>query len=265
VTGAGNGIGRAIALQLARAGAKVAIGDVDVAAAEKVAAEIGDHAFAAALDVADPQQFAAFLDQAEQRHGPLTLMVNNAGIDWIGPFDEEPEEVTRREIDVNLFGTIVGSRLALQRMLPRRAGHLVNVASGVGRVPLPGSATYSATKHAIVGLTESLKMEYRGGGVAFSVVLPSQVETDMLAGQGRPRLLDQVTADEVAAGTIEAIRRGRFEAWVPRSQGVTVKLGTLLPRPMREALMRTLGVTRIAGDMDPDARRDYHRRAFGRD
>jgi short-subunit dehydrogenase len=265
VTGAGNGIGRAIALHLAAAGANVALGDVDTAAAGSLARRIGDGAFAAPLDVADPQQFAEFLDDAEQRNGPLTLMVNNAGIDWIGPFDQEPDEVTRREIDVNLYGTIVGSRLALQRMLPRRQGHLVNVASGVGRVPLPGSASYSATKHAIVGLTESLRMEYRGSGVGFTVVLPSQVETDMLAGQGRPKLLDQVTADDVAAAAVDAIQRGRFEAWVPRSQGVTVKLGTLLPRPAREALMRALGVTRIAGDMDPEKRRDYHRRAFGRE
>jgi NAD(P)-dependent dehydrogenase (short-subunit alcohol dehydrogenase family) len=265
VTGGGHGIGRAIALHLAGAGARVAIGDVDVTAAEGVAGEIGDHAFAAGLDVADPQRFAAFLDAAEERHGPLAVMVNNAGIDWIGPFHDEPDDVTRHEIDVNLYGTTLGSKLALARMLPRRNGHLVNIASGVGRVPLPGSATYSATKHGIVGLTESLRMEYRGSGVAFTLVQPSQVETAMIAGQGRPRALPQVTPDDVAAATIRAVQDGRFEVWVPRSQGVSVKLGAVLPRSMRELLMRALGVTRIAGDTDADARRAYHRRAFGRD
>jgi short-subunit dehydrogenase len=74
-------------------------------------------------------------------------MVNNAGIDWMGPFHEEPDEVSRREIEVNLLGTVCGTRLAAQRMLPRRRGHIVNVSSGVGRAPLPGSAVYSATKH----------------------------------------------------------------------------------------------------------------------
>jgi NAD(P)-dependent dehydrogenase (short-subunit alcohol dehydrogenase family) len=265
VTGGGNGIGRAIALHLAAAGARVAVGDVDAAAAEEVAREIGDHAFASALDVADRGQFAAFLDAAEERHGPLDVMVNNAGIDWVGPFHEEPDEVTRREIDVNLYGTTLGSKLALARMLPRREGHLVNVASGVGRVPLPGSATYSATKHGIVGLTESLRMEYRGSGVGFTVVQPSQVETAMIAGQGRPRALPLVTPDDVARAVVDAVRRGRFEVWVPRSQGVSAKLGNVLPRGAREMLMRALGVTRIAGDSDPDARRDYHRGAFGRD
>lgn len=265
VTGAGHGIGRAIARTLAGAGARVAAGDIDADAAERVAAEIGEGAFGVRLDIADPDSFAAFLDAAEQRNGPLTILVNNAGIDWVGPFHEEPDEVTRRELDVNLFGTTVGSKLALRRMLPRRSGHLVNVASGVGRVPLPWSATYSATKHGVVGLTESLRMEYRGSGVAFSVVLPSQVDTAMIEGQPRPRALPVVTAEDVAAAVLDAVLRKRFEVWVPRSQGASVKLMALLPRFARELGMRAVGVTRIAGGADAEARRGYHRRAFGRD
>ena len=265
VTGAGNGIGRAIAIHLASAGAKVAIGDVDVAGAEAVAREIGSGAFAAALDVADREQFAAFLDAAEERHGPLRVMVNNAGIDWVGPFHEEPDDVTRREIEVNLHGTTIGSKLALARMLPRRQGHLVNVASGVGRVPLPGSSTYSATKHGIVGLMESLRLEYRRSGVSFSVVQPAQVETAMIAGQARPRALPLITPDDVGRAVVEAVRSGRFEVWVPRSQGASAKLAAILPRAARDAVLRALGVTRIAGAYDHEARRAYHRSAFGRD
>jgi short-subunit dehydrogenase len=192
-------------------------------------------------------------------------MVNNAGVDWVGPFHEEPDEVTRREIDINLFGTTMGSKLALARMLPRGQGHLVNVASGVGRVPMPGSATYSATKHGVVGLTESLRLEYHGSGVAFTLVQPSQVETAMIDGQGRPRALPVVTADDVAVAALDAIRHRRFEVWVPRSQGASVKLGAILPRRARELILRAVGVGRIAGDSDPEARRAYHRRAFGRD
>ncbi|HZE06566.1 MAG TPA: SDR family oxidoreductase [Solirubrobacteraceae bacterium] len=265
VTGAGAGIGRAIAHRLAKAGARVAVGDIDLEAARRVAAEIGDAAVAVDLDVADAARFAAFLDEAEGRHGPLELMVNNAGVDWVGPFHEEPDEVTRREIDINLYGVTLGSKLALARMLPRRRGHLVNVASGVGRVPLPGSSTYAATKHAIVGLTESLRLEYRRSGVAFTLVQPAQVRTAMIDGQPQPRALPVVTPDEVAAAVLDAIRRRRFEVWVPRSQGVSAKLGLTLPRPVRDAILHTLGVTRIAGDADAEARREYHRRAFGRD
>ena len=199
LTGGGRGIGRAIAVALARAGARVAIGDVDVEAAETVAREIGADAFASALDVTGPERFRAFLDEAEGRHGPLALLVNNAGVDWIGPFHEEPDEVTRREIEVNLYGTALGSKLALARMLPRREGHIVNVASAAGRVPLPGTSMYSATKHGVVGLTESLRLEYRGSGVGFTVVQPAQVETAMLEGQARPRALPVVAPEEVAA------------------------------------------------------------------
>jgi NAD(P)-dependent dehydrogenase (short-subunit alcohol dehydrogenase family) len=265
VTGGGHGIGRAIAVHLARAGARVAVGDIDVAAAEGVARDIGGEALAADLDVADPEQFAAFLDAAEQRHGPLRVMVNNAGVDWVGPFDEEPDPVSRRQIEVNLYGTILGSKLALARMLPRREGHVVNIASGVGRVPLPGSASYSATKHGIVGLTESLRLEYRGRGVLFSVVQPAQVDTAMIDGQARPRALPLVTSDDVAAAVLDAVRRRRFEVWVPRSQGASAKVAAVLPRAVREVLLRALGVTRIAGDTDLDARRAYHRRSFGDD
>jgi NAD(P)-dependent dehydrogenase (short-subunit alcohol dehydrogenase family) len=264
VTGAGAGIGRAIAHRLAAAGAHVAVGDIDGDAASRVAAAIGATAFGMALDIAEPDRFAAFLDAAEQRHGPLGVMVNNAGVDWVGPFHDEPDEVTRREIAVNLYGTTLGSKLALARMLPRRHGHLVNVASGVGRVPLPGSATYAATKHGVVGLTESLRLEYRRSGIAFTVVHPSQVRTAMIDGQPQPRLLPVVTPDDVADAVLDALRHRRFEVWVPRSQGTSAKLGALLPRPARDLVLRAIGVTRIAGDADPAARRDYHRRAFGR-
>jgi short-subunit dehydrogenase len=192
-------------------------------------------------------------------------MVNNAGVDWVGPFHEEPDMVTWREIEINLYGTTLGSKLALARMLPRRSGHLVNVASGGGRVPLPGTSTYSATKHGVVGLTESLRLEYRKSGINFTVVQPSQVETEMIAGQARPRALPVISPEDVAAAVLDAIRRRRFEVWVPRSQGITAKLGQLMPRRVREAVLVSIGVPKIAGDTDADARRAYHRRAFGRD
>jgi NAD(P)-dependent dehydrogenase (short-subunit alcohol dehydrogenase family) len=262
ITGGGHGIGKAVAEHFARAGARVAVGDLDAGAAEAVATSLGGDALGLTLDVADRDSFAAFLAAAEKRHGELSVLVNNAGIDWIGPFHEEPDEVTRREVDVNLMGPITGTRLALQRMLPRRRGHIVNVASGVGRVPLPGSASYSATKHGIVGLTESLRLEYRGSGVRFSLIQPAQVETEMLAGQGRPRLLPVVTPGDVGAAVLDAVENDRFEVWVPGSQAVTAKLGLLLPRRAREGLMRGLGLGKIAGQTDLAARREYHERMF---
>jgi NAD(P)-dependent dehydrogenase (short-subunit alcohol dehydrogenase family) len=263
VTGGAQGIGRAIVHHLVRAGARVAVGDVDARGAEACAAAAGRDAAGFALDVTDPAAFAAFLDAAAGRHGELSVLVNNAGVDWIGPFHEEPDAVTRREIEVNVYGVVLGTKLALERMLPRRDGHIVNIASGAGRIPLPGTATYAATKHAIVGLTESLRLEYQGRGIDFSVVQPVQVRTAMLDGQAHPRGLPVVTPDDVAAAVVDAIRRRRFEVWVPRSQAPMARLGAVLPRAARDRVLRALGITRIAGDVDAEARRAYHDRAFG--
>lgn len=262
ITGAANGIGLAAARRFAAAGARVAIGDLDGDGASRAAAALGVDALGMALDVSDRDSFAAFMAAAERQLGPLAVLVNNAGVDWIGPFEEEPEEVTRREIDVNLMGTIIGTRLAVQRMLPRGHGHVVNVASGVGRLPLPGSACYSATKHAIVGLTESLRLEYRRTALRFSLVLPSQVETGMLAGQARPRLMAQIAPEQVAAAILRAVLQNRFEVWVPGSQGPAVRLAGLLPRRVREAALLGVGIARLSEGTDPGAREEYHRSAF---
>jgi len=159
VTSGANGIGRAIAEHFARLGARVAIGDLDGQAAQSLAAQLGNGAIGVELDVGDEASFAAFLDAAEDANGPLDVMVNNAGVDWMGRFHTGTNQDSRREVAVNLMGPIIGSRLALQRMLPRRSGHLVNVASATGRVPQPGSAVYTATKHGVVGLTECLRLE----------------------------------------------------------------------------------------------------------
>jgi short-subunit dehydrogenase len=105
-------------------------------------------------------------------------------------------------------------------------------------------------------------LEYRDSGIEFTVVQPAQVETAMIDGQARPRALPIVTPDEVADAVLDALRRRRFEVWVPRSQAASGKLAAVLPRPARETLLRALGVHRIAGGSDPDARRAYHQRAF---
>jgi NAD(P)-dependent dehydrogenase (short-subunit alcohol dehydrogenase family) len=262
VTGGARGIGRAIAEHLARAGARVTVGDIDADEAQAAAGAIGEGAIARALDVSDAESFEAFLGASEEAHGPLGILVNNAGVDWIGPFHEQPLEAAMREIHVNLVGAVIGSRLAVQRMLPRGQGHLVNIASGAGRVPLPGSAVYSATKHGVVGLTESLRLEYHGSGLRFTVVQPAQVDTAMIEGQGGSKLLPVIETEDVAVAVLAALRRNRFEVWVPPSQGVTAKVGNVLPRRAREAVLRAVGVGKVAGDVDAEARRGYHDRAF---
>jgi NAD(P)-dependent dehydrogenase (short-subunit alcohol dehydrogenase family) len=265
VTGGARGIGRAVAERFAREGAKVAIGDNDGDGPEAAAAAIGGDAIGMRVDVSDAESFAAFIDGAEEQFGPLGVFVNNAGVDWIGPFHEEPLEAAMREINVNLVGAVIGSQLAVKRMLERGQGHIVNVASGAGRVPLPGSAVYTATKHGVVGLTEALRLEYRDSGLRFSVIQPAQVDTAMIDGQGRSDRLPVIQPEDVADAIVDAVRRNRFEVWVPSSQAITAKAASMLPRRVREAAVYALGVDKVAGDVNAEARRDYHRRAFGRD
>jgi len=107
-------------------------------------------------------------------------------------------------------------------------------------------------------------MEYRGSGLRFSLIQPAQVETATIDGQPRPKLLAQITPGDVAAAVVDAVEHDRFEVWVPRNQAVTAQLSNLLPRRAREAIMRGLGVGRIAGGVDRAARSGYHEKMFGR-
>ena len=262
ITGGAHGIGRAIARQFAEAGAQVAIGDIDEAGAAETAREHGG--IGQRLDVSDRDGFVAFLDAAEKENGPLDVLVNNAGIDWIGPFHEEPDEVTRREVDVNLIGTIIGTRLALQRMLPRDRGHVVNVASGSAacrcrearRTPRPSTRSWGSPSRCGSSTARA--------ACASPSIQPAQVETAMLEGQARPRLMAQITADDVAAAVLRAVREDRFEVWVPASQAPTAKLAAVLPRRAREAVLLGMGIARLTEGTDQNARRAYHERMFKR-
>lgn len=263
VTGGAHGIGAATVRLLHEKGAQVAIGDRDLDAAARLATELGDRAIGLPLVVSAEDSFELFLEDVEATHGPLDVLINNAGVDWIGPFHEKPLTASRREIDVNLWGCIIGTSLALERMLPRGTGHIVNVASANGRVPSPGSAVYGATKYAIVGLTESLRLEYRDSGVDFSLIHPGQTATAMLDGTVRPsKLLKVVQPEDLAESIVDAIERRRFEVWVPPETKAAVKLGGLLPRNLYERALIGLGVDKIATHVDHDQRAAYHRSQF---
>src|SRR5580693_7048025 len=159
ITGAARGIGKETAQALTRQGMKVAVGDLDLAAARKTASELGASAVALPLDVTDRDSFGKFLDDAEAQLGPVDVLVNNAGIMQVGRFVDEDDLTARRMIDINLHGVILGTKLALERMVARDRGHIVNISSQAGKFGAPGGATYSATKHAVVGLSEAVRGE----------------------------------------------------------------------------------------------------------
>ncbi|MGC1851815.1 MAG: SDR family oxidoreductase [Solirubrobacterales bacterium] len=260
ITGGARGIGKATATALVRKGCRVAIGDLDLALAEQTAAELGGGTLAVALDVTDRTSFAAFLDQAERELGPLDVVVNNAGIMPVTPFVEESEESIRRQVDINLHGVITGTQMAIERMHPRGGGHIVNIASQAGKGGVPGIATYSATKHAVVGLSEAVRTELRGSGVEVSCVMPTVVNTELTAGVGQ-RLVKPVEAADVANAIVDALEVPRFDVWIPRFNGGLFKFIALLPRTWREALGRFMKVDKLMTEVDHGARRAYEDRA----
>ena len=263
VTGGARGIGRATAQALARAGARVAIGDLDGELAARTGAEVG--ALGLQVDVTDRESFAAFLDEVEATLGPLDVLVNNAGILHLGPFLEEDDASTRRQVDVNFFGVVNGTRLGVPRLLGRPEGHLVNVASSAGKLAPPGIATYTATKHAVVGLTEAVRAEHAGSGLEFSIVMPGVVKTEMIAGYEDTRGVRQIEPADVAEAIVDALRRPRVDVFVPRSLGPIARVLLVLPRPAREALNRAFKVDRVTWHADRSARGAYEARAAASD
>src|SRR5207302_8537826 len=175
--------------------------------AQRTAAELGPTAVALALDVTDRGSFSSFLDEAERQLGPIDVLVNNAGIMQIGRFIDEDDLTARRMIDINLHGVILGTKLALERMIPRDRGHMVNISSQAGKFGAPGGATYSATKHAVVGLTEAVRGEVRlmGANVALSYVMPFVVNTELGSGLGEARGMSNLEPAEVADAIVEAL------------------------------------------------------------
>jgi NAD(P)-dependent dehydrogenase (short-subunit alcohol dehydrogenase family) len=261
VTGGGRGIGRATALALAREGARVAVGDLDRESAQRVAAEIGPAGLGLPLDVTDHAGFTAFLDEVEQQLGPLDVLVNNAGIMPVTPLLEESPDSISRQLEINLRAVIHGTQEAMRRMVPRGSGHIVQLASLAGRTGLPHLATYCATKHGVVGLSEAVRMELRGTGVEVSVVMPGIVRTELTTGLSDARGVKTLQPEDVAEEIVGALRKPRFDVFVPRSSGALVQLGAALPRRLRLAVVRALKGDQTTAHIDAGERAAYEARA----
>ena len=260
ITGGARGIGRATAAALIAQGARVAVGDIEAELASQTATELGAGTVGLALDVTDRSSFAAFLDEVESRLGPLDILINNAGIMPIGAFVDETDATAHRMVDINLHGVINGSKLAIERFLPRRRGHLVQIASAAGKFGIAGGATYCATKHAVVGLSEALAMELRDTGIEISVVMPTVVNTELGSGLPQTRAFKAVEAHDVADAIVEALQTGRFNVFVPKSLNGTVRMSALMPRKAMAAIGRVLKSDQVLANPDHLKRAAYEAR-----
>jgi NAD(P)-dependent dehydrogenase (short-subunit alcohol dehydrogenase family) len=261
ITGGARGIGLATATVLNDLGATVAIGDIDRSAVREAGSGL-DLKVARRLDVTDRRSFTDFLDTVEDQLGPVDVLVNNAGVIAVGNAVDEADAVTQRVLEVNVYGVILGTKLAAKRMLPRGHGHIVNIASLGSLLPAEGIATYCATKHAVLGYTDTVRMENRGSGVHFSAILPTLTNTEMIAGVGRSKGFKNAEPDDVARAVASVIAKPKPRVFVPRSIGRVAAAQRFMPLRAREATGRALGTGRVfTSDVEADKRTAYARRA----
>jgi len=260
ITGAGRGIGLATASHFAAEGAIVVIGDLDDDVAAKAALQVRGRAVGHVVDVADRASYARFITFAEQQ-GPIDILVNNAGIMPLSPLVEESDEATDRILDVNLRAVITGTKLVAPAMIARGSGHIINIASAVGRIAVANGATYSASKYAVMGFSEAMQSELAPAGVDVSCILPTVVDTELAAGVSATKGMRAVRPEEVAAAIVGVAGRPRFETWVPAwSKGLFYSMN-VLPRRVRTSAGHAIGADEALRNVDAEARREYERRA----
>ena len=247
VTGGARGIGRATVEAFLARGARVSFGDLDAATAASTAADTG--ASAHPLDVRDRASYAAMLAAATAEHGPVDVLVNNAGVMPNGPFLDGDEATDRLMMDVNVHGVLHGMRLVLPAMVERGRGHVVNVASLAGKFPIPGLAVYNASKFAVVGLTAATRLEMAPHGVSLTAVLPSAVDTDLASGLDM-KPIPKVRPTAVADAVVGSVSSRAGEIAVPGYVGAMAAASHLVPVPVMDRVRRLVRDDRA---MRPDS------------
>ncbi len=254
ITGGANGIGLGIARNLARAGAKLVLVDLDVPALARAKAELQDitQVETFQLDVRDRDAYAATADAAERALGPVSLLFNNAGVAGGAPAEKLTYEMWDWYIGINLIGVINGIQTFLRRMVERgQGGHIVNTASGAGLAVTGSGVLYTTSKYGVVGLSEALHAELQSSGIGVSVLCPGPVATDIIerSAKSAPKpgaplseeqqrraaerrahmtqLLKQGTSiDAVGAMVLEAIRTNRLYIHTDRLMEEAIKART---------------------------------------
>lgn len=256
ITGGARGIGAATAALLASHGARVWIGDVDEDACLHTAAQLG--VTGGRLDVTSAASRRDMLERIESdAGGPLDVLVNNAGVMPLGAFEAETEPVRDLILDVNVRGVLNGMQAVLPGMAQRGRGHVVNVASMAGMIPVPGMVTYNASKFAALGASLSARREYAGTGVAVSAVLPSAVRTELTAGAPLGGGMPTVDPEDVAAAILAVLRTRAARRSVPRWVAPAWSTTAFVPERLQSLARRLLDDRRALTSIDTAARKTY--------
>ncbi|PTQ91427.1 SDR family NAD(P)-dependent oxidoreductase [Agitococcus lubricus] len=236
VTGAGSGIGRATAIRLGSLGCRVIISDRNANALAETATLLHSQSvenYSEVVDVADWQAMQVLADKVHQQYGVLDILVNNAGVATAGEFLHTPIEDWHWVMSINLMGVVHGCKAFGTEMAARGQGHIVNVASAAGYYAAPDMSAYSASKHAVMGLTESLRLELAEHNVGVSAICPGVINTNIVAAmrthgevvKSQAKLVDiyrkrNYGPEGVAEAVVSAVKHNRGvvpvspEAWV---------------------------------------------------
>lgn len=219
ITGAARGMGRLHAVNFAREGSKVVITDLDGSALEKTAQEMknaGFEVYPYAQDISDRAACFELAKKVEAEVGPIAVLVNNAAIAMSRYVMETDEESFRRITDVNYLGSVWMMQAVIPAMVGRGRGHVVNICSIAGKIAPPRLGAYSATKFALVGITDAIRQELKGSGVDFTIVNPGYISTGMFEGAKVPFITRWQDPQKVADALVEAVKKNKAEIFVPR-------------------------------------------------
>lgn len=243
ITGASRGIGKAIALSLAQQQIhKLVLVARDSHRLQQVAAEArqwGTEVTILPLDLTRPRLVNSSLIKALRHHPPMDLLVNCAGVAYQRPFIESRPQQVETELMTNLLGMYTITRLVARQMVRRRQGHIVNVSSLMGKVPAPSLATYSATKHAIVGFSQALRSELAPHNVQVTNLMPSLTQTDMVKDMTPFRWVQAMQPQQVAQAMVNGMRQGQGEILVGWQSHLLLWCDRLAPQLLTQVVRWT--------------------------
>lgn len=262
VTGGARGIGLETAKQFAAKGARVVIADLTLDAAQDAARSIGSSASARQLDAGSRTSFQNMVEDVESNLGPIDVLVNNAGIMPVGPVLGEDESIARAQFNVNFWAHYYATQIVAPLMARRGRGHIVNVTSGAGMIPMAGVTTYVASKHAATGFARSVREELAPSGVSVSAVLPSAVGTQLVDGipLGRWEKKAIISPARVARTIVATLQHRRALTGAPPGLVTVLRLASLVPEPVWLLVRRLIRADRTMGPIDTEARGAYNSR-----
>ncbi|KUO09732.1 SDR family NAD(P)-dependent oxidoreductase [Streptomyces sp. DSM 15324] len=242
VTGAANGIGAAIAELAVARGHRVMLTDVDEVAVVSRAGSLGSRAAACVLDIRSPEGWTRAFEAAEADFGRVDVLVNNAGITHTGVTRDLRSRHHRDIVEVNLLGTITGVCAALERMTAQGHGHIINICSMTSFLPLPGYATYCASKYGLRAFHHSVAIEERDGPLDFTIIHPPSTRTGMLEQEMADPSCAIAFAEKsyapqrIAQAVVDAIATKPVEVVFPPLAGRVQRIAGVFPRLMRRVL-----------------------------